>query len=106
MFCLTCRVCETTLLLFDSKSLFCCQPLSICVASMGGTPPLRLPGGRSLALDYAPRKLSKLELFLPEYKFVLPKYKFVLPKYKLFHPKCKLVLRKYKFILPTDKLFS
>ena len=38
-------------------------------------------GGRSRALDYAPRKLPKLEFFFPQYKLSLPKYICFLIKY-------------------------
>ena len=44
------------------------------------------PGGRPLALDYAPRKLPKLGFFLPKYKLFLTEYKFVLTEYQFVLP--------------------
>ena len=87
----------------------CCLPKMKKVGSLTICPMTAQsgPGGRSRALDHAPRKLPKLKLFLPGYQCVLPGYQFflpgiqfVLPEYQFFLPGYQFVLPKYKFVLP------
>ena len=62
-----------------------------------------MPGGRPMALEYAPRELPKL--FLPKCNVFLSDYQFLFPEYRLYSWTSLCSLVEYQVFLPGYQCF-